>query len=144
MVAVDVQLQDYLLSHYETVVNHNFDLEKIRYERRIDSIFKTANISSILFGPAFGKLVETSLSIFQTFAIYFDAFNENDFTDYYLRDNLFDSSGYIQSKGEKRYALSDDDSDRRDAMVANSNHFFLIQLIHLWMRLPIIDSIHFP
>ena len=35
MVAVDVQLQDYLLSHYETVVNHNFDLEKIRYERRM-------------------------------------------------------------------------------------------------------------
>ena len=43
----------------------------------------------------------------------------------------------------KTSALSDDDSDRRDAMVANSNHF-LDSIDTSADAIPIIDSIHFP
>ncbi|MEK9727299.1 MAG: hypothetical protein VW397_04230 [Candidatus Margulisiibacteriota bacterium] len=124
LVSVDVQLQDYLFSHYETAVSHNFDVRKIRYERRVDSSFKTANILAVLMGPAFGKLFETSISIFQTLSIYFDYWGSNDFTDHYLKENFFDSDGFLQSKGAMRYEQSTLDQNRRYQLASQNNMGF--------------------
>ena len=44
----DVQLQDYLLSHFETVANHNFDVNKTRYEIEQSDKLKSVNMLAIL------------------------------------------------------------------------------------------------
>ncbi|MGA0242104.1 MAG: hypothetical protein ACO3K7_03805, partial [Candidatus Marinamargulisbacteria bacterium] len=87
-VGVMVQLQDYLLSHHETAVNHNFDVNKIRYEREVDVAFKTANIDPMILIPQFGQVVAANMGIFQTLSMYYDTWGNNPYTNYYIRDDL--------------------------------------------------------
>ena len=68
----DVQLREHLLGHYETAVNHNFEVDKIRYERLVDSSFKTTTFLPVMIFPMYGQLIDSAISIFQTLAMYND------------------------------------------------------------------------
>ena len=63
----DVQLREHLLGHYETAVNHNFEVDKIRYERLVDSSFKTATFLPVMIFPMYGQLIDSAISIFSNF-----------------------------------------------------------------------------
>ena len=104
LINVDVSLQDYLFGHYETVINHNFEVKKMRYERMVDSSFKTVNILPMLALPKYGQIIQSGMDIFQNFAMYYDfaSLGNNDYTNYYIRDDLFLNG--LTMPGKSRYS----------------------------------------
>ena len=120
----DIQLQEHLLSHYASAVNHNFEVDKIRYERWIDSRFKTGTFLAVMIFPHYGQLIDSAISIFQTLAMYNDwdglrGVINNPYSDKYLMGNYFNADGYLQNVALQRYALSTTDAQTRSDLTSN-------------------------
>lgn len=125
MVTNDIQLREHLLGHYESAVNHNFEVDKIRYERLVDSSFKTATVVPVMIFPMYGQLIDSAISIFQTLAMYNDwdglrGVINNPYSDKYLMGNYFNADGYLQNVALQRYALSTTDAQTRADLTFNS------------------------
>ncbi len=122
----DIQLREHLLSHYASAVNHNFEVDKIRYEREIDSRFKTGTFLAVMIFPMYGQLIDSAISIFQTLAMYYDwdglrkvQVINNPYSNKYLMGNYFNADGYLQNVALQRYALSTTDAQTRSDLTSN-------------------------
>ena len=77
MVNNDIQLQEQLLSHYESAVNHNFEINKMRYEREYDTWFKTGGMGAMMLFPVYGQFIDTGLNAFESISLYEDFYGNN-------------------------------------------------------------------
>jgi hypothetical protein len=117
----DIQLREHLLNHYASAVNHNFEVDKIRYERLVDSSFKTATFLPVMLFPMYGQMIDSAISIFQTMAMYYELNGviDNPYSDIHLHGDYFNDEGYVQGVALQRYALSTTDAQTRSDLTSN-------------------------
>lgn len=103
LVNADVQMFEQIMSHMETAINHNVQVEKTRYEKKYDFQFKLAILPASMVFAKVAQPIQVVADIFETTMLHYDTFGHNQWSERYLNTNQFGEEGFIQQAAYHRF-----------------------------------------
>ncbi len=103
LVNADVQMFEQIMSHMETAINHNVQVEKTRYEKKYDFQFKLAILPASMVFAKVAQPIQVVADIFEATMLHYDTFGHNQWSERYLNTNQFGEEGFIQQAAYHRF-----------------------------------------
>ena len=104
IINMTMDLQEQLLKQYETMVGHNFSVDKMRYDRTVGLGVSSATVLTLGLMPVYGQPIKMAMDSSVNIGLY----DQSPYSDKHLH-SMNDNMQHLKEMARERYSLSSPD-----------------------------------